>query len=207
MAVKEGGGITDPAQNFHLRLAIEKARSVNMPKENIERAIEKAKGEGIAYESVVYEGYGPFGVAMYIEGATDNVNRTVSLVKQALDHAGGSMASPGAVSYLFKKRGVLVIPKRYSFDALMEIALSAGADDIVEKDECFEVYTDPRSLSSVKAACEKKVIVVEEATVGMDPVSTIPLDNEKYRAIEALVEQLESFDDIQNVYTNADILQ
>ena len=135
IAVHEGGGIGDPAHNFHLRLAIEKAREVNMPKDNIERAIEKGMGSGGAQiEQITYEGYGPGGVAILIEAATDNRQRTVSAVKNLLDRAGGSLGSPGAVFYLFKPCGIITVPKTVGFDMLFEAALSAGADAAFSRD-------------------------------------------------------------------------
>lgn len=203
IAVREGGGIADPNRNFRLRLAIEKAKDVNMPKENILRAIEKGKGEGSAsLSSVVYEGYGPFGVAMLIAGVTDNVNRTVSFVKQVLEHNGGRLASPGAVSYLFSQRGLLTVPKPYNGNALMEHAIEAGADDILEMDDLFEIYTEPQKLSHVKQAFEDESIPVETCTLLMHPSSIIALSPEQRKTIEALIEKLVLLDDISEVYTN-----
>jgi len=201
IALKEGGGITDPSQNFHLRLAIEKARSVNMPKENIERAIEKAKkGDGEVIHQIVYEAYGPFGVALYIEAATNNINRTVSYLKQVLEHAGGSMGTPGAVSYLFTRRGIILIPKTIAFDVLYADALEAGADDIVEKDDVFEVYTRPETLGTVRTTLEKKHIPIESFSIVMEAKAAVPLTEIQEEAIEALLDRMEESDDIQRVY-------
>lgn len=198
IAVKEGGGITDPNSNFHLRLAVEQARAVNMPKENIERAIAKASGEGAsAIEQVMYEGYGPGGVAMLILAATDNRQRTVSQIKNVLERAGGSLASPGAVSFQFQKRGVLTVPRSgFTMDRILEAALDAGADDVVDAADFFEVYTGPTSLFDVKKSLEEKGIVVENAVLIMHPVARVR------GFVEALVSELEALDDVQTVYTN-----
>lgn len=202
IAVKEGNGITDPSMNFHLRLAIEKARSVNMPKENIERAIDKAKrGDGVIIHQVFYEGYGPFGIAFFIEAVTDNMNRTVSFVKQILEHAGGSMGTPGSVSYLFTHRGVILIPKSVSYDTILEYGLEAGADDIIEREDVFEIYTEPSSLFQVKTNLEQKGLCIDTASLIMQPTMPIVLSHQKAEIIEKLVEQLEMHDDIEQVFT------
>lgn len=205
IAVKEGGGMTDPTSNFHLRLAVEKARAVNMPKENIERAIEKAKGlEGESIHQVAYEAYGPFGVAFYIETVTDNMNRTVSFIKQILDHAGGSMATPGAVSYLFDRHGVILIPKDMTYDQLLTSAMEAGAHDVLEKDEVFEVHTKPEEVFKVKTQLEEKNIPIRSIAITMLPKVGLTLAQEKQQVIETLVERLEENDDIQRVCTNVE---
>lgn len=198
IAVKEGGGITDPNSNFHLRLAVEQARAVNMPKENIERAIAKASGEGAtAIEQIMYEGYGPGGVALIIQAATDNRQRTVSQVKNVLERAGGTLASPGAVNYLFQKRGVLTIPKSgATMDRLLEAALDAGADDVTDAADFFEVYTGPTTLFHVKKSLEEKGIVIDNAVLIMHPTTRVRGN------VESLVTELEDLDDVQTVYTN-----
>jgi len=204
IAIKEGGGLTDPNQNFHLRLAIDKARSVNMPKENIERAIDKAKGsDADVIHQMAYEAYAPYGVACYIETATDNINRTVSYLKQVFDHAGGSMATPGAVSYLFDRRGLILIPKELSYDTLLSYVLEFGGDDVIEKDDVFEVYTAPDSLSLVKTKLEEKRVHIESFSLVMQPKVTLDLLPEKQDAIDTLIERLEESDDVQRVFTNA----
>lgn len=199
IAVREGGGVTDPNSNFHLRLAVEKARAVNMPKENIERAIAKASGEGVgAIEQVMYEGYGPGGVAMMIEATTDNRQRTVSQIKNVLERAGGTLASPGAVSFQFQKRGVLTVPKSgLTLDTLIAAAVDAGADDVVERTDLFEVYTAPNQLFHVKKSLEEKRTAIDNAVLIMHPMTTVEA------SVDALVSELESLDDVQNVYTNA----
>jgi YebC/PmpR family DNA-binding regulatory protein len=204
VAVKNGGGITNPDDNFHLRLAIEKARAVNMPKENIERIIDKAKGEGgNAFMAVTYEGYAPHGVAIYIEGATDNGNRTVGFIKTILEHAGGSMASPGAVSYLFERKGVVTIPVDCSsYDSIFSIAVDAGALDVVKTADMYEVYTTATDVSKVKKIFEEKGIVIDAARLVMQPTTTIELSGDKHDIVNEVIERLEDLDDVQEVYSN-----
>jgi len=202
IAVKEGGGVTDPNLNFHLRLAIEKARAVNMPKDNIERAIDKAKGsDAEIIRQITYDAYGPFGVAMYIEVATDNINRSVSFLKQAIEHAGGSMATPGAVSYLFKNQGVILVAHEITYDTLLEYALEAGADDVVEKEDIFEIYTKPEELFKVKTNLDKKVRI-DSFFIAIEPKVGIQLSREQRNVIENLIEHIEESDDVQRVFTN-----
>jgi YebC/PmpR family DNA-binding regulatory protein len=208
LAVKEGGGVTDPNHNFHLRLAIEKARAVNMPKDNIERAIEKGAGGGIgSIEQVIYEAFGPGGVAFVIEAATDNRQRTVSQVKNVLDRSGGALATPGAVGYQFQKMGVRTVPKTSKvYDELLEAALAGGADDVVETDDMYEIYTSLAVVPHVRKSLEDSGAVVDNAQVIMRPTVTVPVDASKQETIDHLVEQLESLDDVQTVYTNAQTL-
>lgn len=204
IAVKEGGGNADPNSNFRLRLAIEKARAVNMPKENINRAIDKGKGEDInQIENVVYEGYGPGGVAIIIEATTDNKQRTVSVIKNVLDRAGGTLASPGAVNYLFKQTGIITIPKAgIDADKLFEAALEDGADDVVETDDFYEIYTPPGLLHHVRDKLGEQGIAIDNADIVMQPVNFIsvnPLVGEK---LQNLIGILESQEDVQAVYSN-----
>ncbi len=202
VAVMEGGGIIDPEFNFKLRLAIEKAKQVNMPGENIKRAIEKASGAGAgALKQETYEGYGPYGVALFIETASDNTNRTVSFIKQTLEYAGGSMGSPGSVAYLFERKGVALLTKTRTFDDTYTFGANAGADDVIEADNVFEVYCDAGVLSSLVSAAEREGFMVEESRVVMRPTLTVPLDDTKQSVLESLVEKLEEHDDIQEVFT------
>jgi YebC/PmpR family DNA-binding regulatory protein len=203
VAVREGGGMTDPAKNFRLRLAFELARAVNMPKDTIERAIERGSGQGVgAIEQLTYEGYGPGGVAYLVEAATDNHQRTGAMVKHAFDHAGGSLAAPGAVTYQFHRSGVLLIPKSAgSVDTLFEVALSAGADDVVERDDVFEMYTKDWALPQVKAHLEKAGIPITQTSFIMRPSSTIRPDTVAREKNEQLIEALEILDDVQNIFT------
>ncbi len=204
IAVKEGGGVTDPNSNFHLRLAVEKARGVNMPKENIDRAIAKASGEGAAaIEQIMYEGYCPGGVAMMIEAATDNRQRAVSQVKNVLERAGGTLASPGAVAFQFERRGVMTVPKTgLTYDALLSAGIDAGAEDVVETLDLFEVYTRPTDLFKVKTALEGKGIVIDNAVLIMHPTMTIVADEAHRAKIEALVGEMEELEDVHTVFTN-----
>ena len=203
IAVKEGGGVTDPNQNFHLRLAIEKARGVNMPKENIARAIAHGTGGGASLEHISYEGYGPGGVALVIEATTDNRQRTVSQIKNILERTGGTLAAPGAVDYLFKRRGVLTVPKSaMTIDALLEAAIDAGADDVVEATDLFEVYTLPSAFVAVRLALEEKQVVIDNAVLIMHPETIVQTDDSARARIDTLIEELEALDDVQSVYTN-----
>jgi YebC/PmpR family DNA-binding regulatory protein len=204
LAVREGGGVGDPDRNFHLRLAIEKARDVNMPKENIERAVEKGKGAGgEAIEQIFYEGYGPFGVACIVEVATDNKQRTVSVIKNLLDRSGGTLASPGAVSYLFKQCAVCTILKSsISFDTLLEVVVEAGADDVVETADMYEVYSAISKNPGVKQRLSEQGITVDNTEIIMKPISSIVLPAPKMQKIDMLIEDLESLDDVQKVFMN-----
>lgn len=204
IAVKEGGGITDPDSNFHLRLAMEKARAVNMPKENIERAIAKAAGEGAsAIEQIMYEGYAPGGVALMIEAATDNRQRTVSQIKNTLERAGGTLASPGAVAFQFQKRGVLTVPvANLPYDAILTAAADAGADDVVETSDVYEVYTGPTALFHVKKIMEEKGMRIDNAVLIMHPAMTVAVSVEQGAKIDDLIGELEDLEDVHTVYTN-----
>ena len=204
VAVSEGGGVTDPDMNFHLRLAIEKAREVNMPKENIERAIARASGEDAAtIEQITYEGYGPGGVAMLIEVATDNRKRSVSQVKNVLERGGGVLATPGSVAFQFQRRGVITVPKQGArFDDVFSVACDAGADDVVETSDLFEVYTQDSMLRAVKLALESARMSIDTTMRIMHPTNPIDIDESNREKIDALVAALESIDDVQNVFTN-----
>jgi YebC/PmpR family DNA-binding regulatory protein len=203
LAVRQGGGISDPEMNFKLRLAIEKAKAVNMPKENIERALEKGKGVGAGdIEQVLYEAFGPYGSAMLIEAATDNKQRTVSKLKNILEHHGGTLAAQGAVSYMFKQSGVIVVPKFQSYDEMLNLALELGADDLSEFDMVYEVYTKATELAKVKKQFEAKKVSIENSELVMLPINPITLIQSSYALAEALVDQLNEIEDIQNVFTN-----
>jgi YebC/PmpR family DNA-binding regulatory protein len=201
IAVREGGGITDPGSNFRLRLAIEKAHEVNMPKENIDRIMEKAKGGGGGeIQTVTYEAYGPGGVAMMIETTSDNINRTVSEVKNALDHHGGTMARQGAVSYLFDRSGIIIVQKEgRSLDDMVTIVLDCGGEDVIEADE---IYTNVPDLAHVKRTLEEKGIAIQRTEIIMRPKSVLVIDVAKQQALTSLEEMLEDLDDVQHVYTN-----
>jgi len=204
IAVREGGGVTDPIHNFKLRLAIEKAHEANVPKENITRAIEKGTGQGVndlAY--VMYEAYGPGGVACLIETTTDNKQRTVSLIKNILEQNGGSITSPGAVSYLFNRCCVCTVPKgTYTLDEMLEKALEIAVDDVVETEDMFELYTSAHNASLLKDMLTQKGIVIDNIELIMNPKVSIALTQKDAERIEQLVEQLEESEDVQKVYTN-----
>jgi YebC/PmpR family DNA-binding regulatory protein len=204
IAVREGGGVADPNHNFRLRLAIEKAREVNMPKENIERAIQKGKGtSGVQIEQIMYEGYAPGGVALCIDTATDNRQRTVAEVKNIVERAGGSLGGPGAVAYLFDRCGILIVAKDVgSADTIFAVAVEAGAQDVQERDDVYEVYASVQKLAEVKEGVEKKGIAVQATLLVMRPKMSIQVDEGINQKIQALVAQLEDHDDVQAVFTN-----
>lgn len=204
VAVHEGGGIADPEKNFRLRLAIEKAREVNMPRDTIERAIAKAVSSGTnAMEQVMYEGYGPGGVAMLVEAATDNRQRTSANIKHQFDRAGGSLASPGAVSYLFVRSGVLVIEKNgKTLDAMLDAALRAGADDVIERTDMFEIYTKAGDVVHVRDQVAQAGWIVDNWEIIMKPVQAFVPDEATRQKNAELIETLESDDDVQKVFSN-----
>jgi YebC/PmpR family DNA-binding regulatory protein len=207
VSVSEGGGIGDPEKNFRLRLAVEKARSVNMPKENIQRAIDKAlSGSGIAFEQVEYEGYGPGGVAIVVEAATDNRQRTSSNVKHTFDHAGGSLAVPGAVNFMFARLGVIVVERDqvHTFDELLEVAIANGAQDVIEQSDVFEVYTTVVQLRQIKEGIEQAGYTVENTEIIMKPTVSVDVTDDVRVTTEQLVEALEALDDVQKVFTSID---
>jgi YebC/PmpR family DNA-binding regulatory protein len=201
IAVREGGGVDDPNFNFKLRLAVEKARAVNMPKENIDRAIIKGKGEGgTEIYSAMYEAYGPGGTAILIEATTDNKQRTVSAIKNILERNGGRLVDPGAVLYLFTQVGILVVPKNnLSYDTLLEDSLDAGADDISVTEDMYEIFCASNNLTIVKNKLEEKGITVDNTDIIMKPHIT----TNAIEALDRLIELLENLDDVQRVYSNA----
>ncbi|MCH2187620.1 YebC/PmpR family DNA-binding transcriptional regulator [Myxococcota bacterium] len=205
-AARIGGGEID--SNPRLRLVVDKAKSANMPKDNIQRAIQKGigGGEGEAYEEVVYEGYGPGGAAILIEALTDNKNRTVSDVRHILTKNGGNLGSTGCVAYLFEKRGLLVFERaNVDLDNLMEAALEAGAEDVVEGDDSLEVVTSPSEFSEVKQVLESAGFEAVESTITMDPSTKVDLRGKHAEQMLRLADSLEDLDDVQNFYANFDI--
>ncbi|MBN1256130.1 MAG: YebC/PmpR family DNA-binding transcriptional regulator [Planctomycetes bacterium] len=205
-AVKEGGG-PDPDMNPRLRLILEKARAANMPKDNVKRAIEKASGSGgEAYEQIIYEGYAPGGVALMIETLTDNRNRTFPELRKIMDTRNGSLGSPGCVAYLFSRKGVITIKAdTVAEDALLEIVLEAGAEDLSTEGEFYQVTTEPDALMEVNAALEAKEIAVESAELTMIPSTTVRVEGDDAKKVLDLVEALDDHDDVQNVHANFDI--
>ncbi|HWH36548.1 MAG TPA: YebC/PmpR family DNA-binding transcriptional regulator [Candidatus Limnocylindrales bacterium] len=207
IAAREGGG--DPDGNYRLRLAIDKARSVNMPAENIKRAIEKAAGGSAAeqYEEVIYEGYGPGGVAILVEAATDNRNRTVADVRALFTRAGGQLAGAGAVAWQFEPRGVVAIARDgLDADEIALTAIDAGADDVdTDADDLIEVLTEPANLEALRKSLEAAGVKIESAEVTMQPKQRIEVDDSAARQNLRLLEQLDDLDDVQRVTANFDL--
>ncbi len=204
IAVKEGGA--DPNSNSRLRDLISKAKDNNVPNDNIERAIKKASAADAAvYEEITYEGYGPNGVAVIVETATDNRNRTAAEVRHFFDKYGGNMGTSGCVSYLFTEKGVIVIEDdgKVDEDKLMEDSLEAGAEDFVSEDGAFEIYTVPEDLSGIRADLESKGYKIASADKDMIPSNYITLEDEdSIKNMSLLLEKLDENDDVQNVYHN-----
>jgi YebC/PmpR family DNA-binding regulatory protein len=208
VAAKEGGG--DPAGNLALQNAIEKARSYSMPKDNIDRAIAKGSGAGAdseAFETVVYEGYGPEGVAVIVEALTDNRNRTASDVRHAFTKHGGSLGATGAVAWQFERRGVVIVPaENVDEEELFMAAADAGADDVERDGTVFQVTSAPESLAAVREAIEGAGFAIDSAELTMLPKSTIAVEDEgKAKQVMRLIDSLEDNDDVQDVYANFDI--
>ena len=206
IAARIGGG--DAVTNPRLRTAVEKAKSVNMPADNIKRAIQKGTGEleGTMYEEITLEGYGPGGIALLVEGTTDNRNRTVSEIRHTLTKNGGNMGTSGSVSYMFKPRGYIAIAKeKVTEEKLMELALEAGADDILGEGEIWEVYSTPNAYEAVLAAVKKAGIEPDESQIGKYAENIITLEGTKAQQMLKLVEALEDNDDVQNVWANFDV--
>jgi YebC/PmpR family DNA-binding regulatory protein len=207
-AAKLGGG--DPEGNPRLRTAIDKAKEVNMPHDNIKKAIMKGTGElpGVSYEEYLYEGYGPSGVAVMVEVMTDNKNRTVPEIRHIMSKNGGSLGESGCVSWIFEKKGYILVEKtKASEDVVMSAALDAGAEDMKNdpEEENFEVVTAPEDFTAVKKAIEKAGIAVESAEVTMLPKTYVTLDQKAAEQMVRLMDALEDNDDVQNVYANFDI--
>ncbi|HVF32135.1 MAG TPA: YebC/PmpR family DNA-binding transcriptional regulator [Acidimicrobiales bacterium] len=206
VAAREGGG--DPEMNPTLRTMYQKARSASVPLDTIQKAIKRGSGalEGVKYESVSYEGYAPSGVAVIVECLTDNRNRTGPDVRTVFTKLGGSMAEPGAVAWQFERKGVIVLGKKVGEDELMELALEAGAEDIADQGDTWQITTGPSDLHQVAKALEDGGIAYDSADLTMLATQTIPLDNEgDARKVLRLIDGLEDLDDVQNVYANFDI--
>lgn len=205
-AARTGGGTPD--DNPRLRTAIDKALSVNMKRDTIDKAIQRGAGAGDAenYEEVTYEGYGAGGVALLVECLTDNRNRTVADVRHAFSKRGGNLGTDGSVAYLFNRRGQLTYPPGCDEDRIIEIALEAGAEDVVSNDDgSVDVLSGWQDFAAVKAAMTAAGLTPEHAEVAMIPLTTVAPDAESALAVITLIDQLEDLDDVQNVYTNADL--
>jgi YebC/PmpR family DNA-binding regulatory protein len=206
VAAREGG--TDPGMNMALANAIEKARAESMPKDNIERAIQRGGGggEGEQYESIVYEGYGPAGVAIIVEVLTDNRNRSAAEVRNIFSKHGGQLAQPGAVAWVFERRGSIVVDgEKYAEDDIMAAAIDAGAEDVVQDGASFEVLTEPADFAVVRDAITAAGIEFEQAELTLVPKSTVKLEENDARKTMKIVDALEDSDDVQEVYANFDI--
>ena len=199
IAAKSGG---DPDMNFRLRVEIDKARGVNMPKENIERAIAKATTEAANLEELTYEGFGPSGVNVIIEAATDNKNRTAQEIKNALDKAGGSLAGPGAVLFNFEHKGYLLLKKDSDPQTQMLKIIDMGVEDVEETDDGIEVYVAPDKLSATKKILEGAGAEILETELQMKPKNPVEVSDDQAKKVLALLSALEDFDDVQKVFTN-----
>lgn len=207
VAAKDGG---DPEYNAGLRVAIEKAKAISMPNDNIQRAIKKGTGElgGASYEELSFEGYGAGGVAIIVDCLTDNTNRTTSFVRSSFDKHGGNLGTPGCVSYMFSRKGVLIVEKTDEIDedALMEAALEAGADDMVTEDDSFTIYTDPGAYPDVYQALADAGYEFVESDVEMVPsMESAPKDEHDIKMLKKLIDILEDNDDVQKVHTNCGV--
>jgi YebC/PmpR family DNA-binding regulatory protein len=201
-----GGG--DPSANASLRLAIEKARAANMPKENIERAIKRGTGEleGGALDEVIYEGYAPHGVAILIKCLTDNRNRTLAEVRRVMNRGGGNMAEAGAVTWMFEPKGLITIERAgKDADDLFMMAVEAGAEDVDVSSDFVEVYTAPVDLHWVRERLDRQGLTIEEAELSMVPKTLMSLNDKETLQVMGLIEQIEELDDVQQVYSSLDI--
>ncbi|MDQ1438736.1 MAG: hypothetical protein QOK43_2365 [Acidimicrobiaceae bacterium] len=206
VAAREGGG--DPESNPSLRAMFAKARDSSVPLDTIERAIKRGTGEleGVKYEAINYEGYAPNGVAVIVECLSDNRNRTGSDVRSIFSKSGGSMAEPGAVSWQFHRKGVVILPKKVSEDDLMLIALDAGAEDLQDQGDTWQLTSDPSDLGRLREALEEAGIEFDSAELTLLSTTTVPLDTEgDAKRVLRLIDALEDLDDVQNVYANFDI--
>ena len=207
VAAKNGGG--DPSSNLTLRYAIDKAKAVNMPRDTIEKAVKKGTGEmeGVHFDEIVYEGYGPSGVAVMVDALTDNHTRTASEIKRLFERHGSSLGTSGCVNWMFSKKGLITVnAANVNEEELMEIALSAGADDMQNTGSVFEITCDLSAYEKLIKALKDKGIATEVAEISMVPRSTVPVSDEKTAMrVISLMEALEDHDDVQNAYSNFDI--
>ncbi len=210
IAVREGGGSGDPDTNIRLRMMLDKARTMGMPKDNVERAIRRGTGEdkdGTEIIEIMYEGYGPGGVAVMIDVVTDNRNRAVSSVRHALTRQGGNMGDPGSVAWQFERKGVISVPASIDFDQLFEAALNAGAEDLFQGNEgdAHEVYTEPTELHAVSDALKSTGIPVEQLELVMKPKNEMSVSVKEAVQVLKLVDFLEELDDVRRVYSNLEV--
>ena len=208
MSARLGGG--NPDGNPRLRKAIDEAKAVNMPAENIKRAIQRGTGElpGVSYEEITFEGYGPGGVAVLIDAMTDNKNRTLPEIRTIFSKHGGNLGESGSVRFLFQKKGYLAIEReKASEDEVMEAAIEAGAEDVRQTDQYHEIVTDPEAFPDVKSRLEAKGLTPAVAEVSMLPTTEVPLDARKAEQMVRLMEALEDHDDVQHVWANFDFAE
>jgi YebC/PmpR family DNA-binding regulatory protein len=206
VAAREGGG--DATSNATLRTMMAKAKAASVPNDTIERAIKRGTGEldGVTYESIMYEGYAPGGVAVLVDVLTDNRNRAGAEVRSVFSRLGGSMAEPGSVSWQFSRRGVILVPKRFAEDDVMLVALDAGAEDIVDDGDEWRITSEPGAVETVREALEAAGIEVTSAESTMIASTSVPLDNpEEAKKVLRVMDALEEQDDVQDVYANFDI--
>lgn len=207
VAAKEGG--PDPETNIRLRLAIDEARSVNMPNDNIERAIQRAVGglEGANYSEVVYEGYGPNGVAIMLHTLTDNRNRTAGEVRHRFSKYGGNLGESGCVAWMFQRRGLLVVERgEVDEDEVMLQALEAGAEDVITEGDVIQILTDPSEFIQIKEELEKQGMQFLGAEISFIPENTVEVGEAEAETIEKLIEMLEELDEVQEVYSNYEVV-
>jgi YebC/PmpR family DNA-binding regulatory protein len=208
IAAREGGG--DPSGNPRLRLAVDNAKAQNMPQDNIDRAIKKATGEleGVTYHELTYEGYGPAGVALLVEVATDNKNRTVAEVRHIFSKNGGSLGETGSVAWMFDRKGVISLPSEgKKEDDVMEVILESGADDLSVEEDFFEVQTSVESFETVRKTLVEKEYKIDNASLQWIAKNLIEVKGEDAEKVMRIIESLEDIDDVQNVYSNADIVE
>jgi YebC/PmpR family DNA-binding regulatory protein len=205
IAAKAGGG--DPAGNARLRTAIDAAKAENMPADNIDRAIKKGTGEleGVTYEEVTYEGYGPGGAALLVQATTDNPNRTVAEIRNIFSKHGGNLGAANAVAWMFDRKGQIFIEGTASEDATMEAALDAGADDMQKEGEFYVITTPPAQLHAIEQALRAKKLPVQSAEIALVPKNTVKVEGGDAKRLLALVESLEEMDDVAKVFSNFDI--
>ena len=205
IAAKQGGG--DPGGNARLRTAIDAAKAENMPAENIDRAIKKGTGEleGVTYEEVTYEGYGPGGAALLIQATTDNANRTVAEIRNVFQRHGANLAATNAVAFMFDRKGQIVVDAKANEDATMEAALDAGAEDMEREGDIYLITTPPAQLHAIQEALKKQKLPVQSAEIALVPKNTVKVEGSDAKRLLQLVESLEEMDDVAKVFSNFDI--
>ncbi|MGD9898048.1 MAG: YebC/PmpR family DNA-binding transcriptional regulator [Calditrichaceae bacterium] len=206
VSARMGGG--DPEANPRLRSALAAAKAANMPAKNIDNAIKKGTGEmpGVVYEDMVYEGYGPGGVALYISAVTDNKNRTVAEVRHLLSKYGGNLGESGSVAWMFDRKGMITVPREnYTEEDLMEMVLECGGEDMITEEEYYIIYTSYEDFNQIRSHLEEKSIIIEEAQISMIPQTTVNLEGKSAEQMMKLMDILDEHDDVQNVFANFDI--